>query len=75
MRGEREPGIARRGFPRGSSDDGSSRVKSLTAGRRSRVQVLGDGSDCNVADVYILQRHANGEPVSVQNVCKAYFGL
>ena len=50
-------------------------MKSLTAGRRSRVQVLGDGSDCNVADVYILQRHANGEPVSVQNVCKAYFGL
>ena len=36
---------------------------------------LGDGSDCNVADLYVLQRHANGQPVTVQNVCKPCFGL
>jgi hypothetical protein len=35
----------------------------------------GDGSDCDVADLFVLKRHANGLSVTVQNVCKPYFGL
>jgi len=33
-----------------------------------------DGSDCDVADIYALSRYIAGEPVTLGNVCKPYFG-
>ena len=34
----------------------------------------GDGSDCDVADIYALSRYIAGETVTLGNVCKPYFG-
>jgi hypothetical protein len=44
----------------------------------TRCNVIGpsDGgvSDCDVADIFILQRFLAGSPVSVANACDAYSG-
>ena len=39
-----------------------------------RCNVIGT-SDCSIDDVFVLDRVAQGLPVSLQNVCAAYFGL
>ena len=39
-----------------------------------RCNVIGT-SDCGVDDVFVLDRVAQGLPVSLQNACDAYFGL
>jgi hypothetical protein len=45
----------------------------------NRCNVIGpsDGgvSDCNIADVFVLQRFLAGSPVTVANTCDAYLGL
>ena len=33
------------------------------------------GSDCDVADIYVLRRAVAGEAVTIENACDAYFGL
>ena len=42
----------------------------------TRCNVIGpsDGgvSDCDIADIFILQRFLTGSPVSVENTCDAY---
>jgi hypothetical protein len=42
----------------------------------TRCNVIGpsDGgaSDCDVADIFIMQRFVTGNPVTVQNACIAY---
>ena len=44
----------------------------------TRCNVIGpsDGgvSDCDIADVFILQRFLAGSPVTVENTCDAYLG-
>jgi YVTN family beta-propeller protein len=35
----------------------------------------GGASDCDVADIYVLQRFLAGESVTVENGCRAYTGL
>ena len=42
----------------------------------TRCNVIGpsDGgvSDCDIADIFILQRFLNGNPVSIEDACDAY---
>jgi hypothetical protein len=33
----------------------------------------GDGRDCDVEDIYLLERFIAGEPVTLGNLCKPYF--
>jgi hypothetical protein len=33
------------------------------------------GSDCDVEDIFVLERKLAGEFVVIENVCDAYFGL
>ena len=44
----------------------------------TRCNVIGpsDGgvTDCDVSDIFVLQRFVAGEPVTLENVCAAYFG-
>ncbi len=43
-----------------------------------RCNVIGpsDGgvTDCDVSDIFVLQRFVSGQPVTLENVCAAYFG-
>ncbi len=44
----------------------------------TRCNVIGpsDGgvADCDVSDIFVLQRFVNGQSVTLENVCAAYFG-
>ena len=44
----------------------------------TRCNVIGpsDGgvTDCDVSDIFVLQRFVSGQPVTLENVCAAYFG-
>ena len=51
------------------------RVHDRTAAGSAELHApAGDGSDCDVADIYALSRYIGGETVTLGNVCKPYFG-